>query len=86
MRRQVCAWAEIESPQARQFRQAATGVITFADWAGRRAKTGVYWCAAGPDTDDSFRVGPVYTTTVVPKDAQCDECGISICELQEMFS
>jgi hypothetical protein len=89
----IVAFAEAESQQGRFFRQVATGDFKVT----RRPPTLLhreaggeylprYWCAADkPATDDGFAVIPVYRTQTVPESARCEDCGISIRELQRLL-
>jgi len=97
----VVAFVEVETPQARMFRQAAQGLSVdeiLAEGRSPRPKPFHdhgrtpegrlrYWCAADkPGSDDTFQVAPVHRTSKVEDDAECETCGIPIHELQEMFS
>jgi hypothetical protein len=97
----VVAFVEVETPQARMFRQAAQGLSVDEVLAEGRRPTPKpyhdhghtpegrlrYWCGAdGPESDDTFRVAPVYRTSHVEDGAQCEECGLPIRDLQEMLS
>src|ERR1039458_5981570 len=94
-RRMVVAFVEVESVQARMWRQMAGGdtevertprVEARSEGGGWGEPRLHYWCAADkPPTDDSFNVAPVYRTGAVPEDAGCETCGISIRELQRLM-
>lgn len=48
-----------------------------------------YWCVADGeqiDQGDDFRMKPIYRTSRVPADAECEDCGIRLRELQEMLT
>lgn len=83
----VVAFQEVESPQARMLRHFATGAPTEDDLRGKPIRRDHYWCAADePPQDDSFRVMPVYRTNEVPEGACCEDCGVSIRDLQESLT
>lgn len=87
--RTIVAFQEVESPQAKMMRHLIDGDFDDDDLVGpdRPRPKGRYWCAADrPRTGDDFRVVPVYRTHEVSEDAECQECGIGIRELQEMMS
>ena len=94
-RRTVVGYVEVESVQARMWRQMAGGDTEVTRTPRVEARTADggwgeprlhYWCAADkPPTDDSFNVAPVYRTQSVPEEAQCELCGISIRELQALM-
>jgi hypothetical protein len=99
-RRIVVAFVEVENAQDRAWRHVANRTSldeVIAEGKRPRPKSFHddgrtpdgrlrYWCAADkPDTDQTFQVAPVYRTNGVAKDAQCETCGLSIRELQELM-
>lgn len=85
-RPRVVAYQEIESPQARVWRHCVTGEVDEEDVPLRPRGLGRYWCAADKPQyqDEGFRIAPVYQTNKIdPVDAECQECGISIKDLQD---
>ncbi len=77
----VIAFQQVTTPQDRMIFEVLTG--TMLEDRRPRGK-GRYWCAADkPETYDDFHVAAVYRTQKVPEDAQCEECGIYIRELQD---
>jgi hypothetical protein len=80
----IVAFVEVETAHARQFRMAATGITNPHE---ARQTGDAYWCVADrPTTDETFAVAPIYRTSKVPADAECEHCGIGIRELQEMLT
>lgn len=93
-RRMVVAFQSVQTPLDRVTKMAldnASADELLAD-ARRPPGKGRYWCAADKPMEDAYLViAPVYRTSEVPDDewgnpVQCEECGIEISKLQEMFA
>jgi hypothetical protein len=87
-RRIIVAFQQVEDNHRRWLREAASGEPATLDELRHPPGLGRYWCAADkPDAGgDDFRLAPVYRTHKVPADATCEECAISIRELQELMA
>lgn len=87
-RRIIVAFQQVEGPQSRLVRDMLGGPGTVTDEQRRKPPgLGRYWCAADrPQEDDAdFKVAPVYRAHDVAEGARCEECGISIRELQALL-
>jgi len=100
-RRMIVAFVEVETAQDRVWRQMSSemSVDDIIAEGGRPVRKPFhdggdtpegrlrYWCAADkPPTSDTFAVAPVYRTNEVPGDAECEECGIGIRDLQQSLT
>lgn len=95
-RRITVGWVEVESAQARMWRQCSTGdatierrprVVLRSNDGGYGTPRARYWCAADrPPTDDGFALARVYKTTSLGDDACCEACGIALRDLQKLMT